>query len=264
MKRTDLICENGVIDSEEFSSYVHTKQAFGTRYTDIVTDDEAAERTGLRPGRYVTVYSGNGDVKSCIAGLLREMIPEGSVLVAGLGNERICSDSLGTMALRYIPATAHLAQLKDFTDLGMRKVFVAEAGVTGKTGFESSSRIASEVRLAGAEAVIAIDSLACSGLERLCTVVQITDTGISPGSGVGNDRKALDHSTAGVPVIAVGVPTVIDLDCITGSDTGKGIMVTPRSIDASVHRFARIIGGAVSRALNPSLTEDELEALLIL
>ena len=263
MKRTDLICESAVINDRSYSSLVHDGEAYGTQYTDISVDAAVGKHLGLSAGRYITVFTDKGDVRSCTAKLLEGMMPSGNALVAGLGNENICSDSLGTKALGYIPATAHLSGSSDFTDLGMRKVCVIEAGVTGKTGIESSSRIVSAAGCADAQFIIAIDSLACSEPERLCGVIQITDTGISPGSGVGNDRCALNRETAGVPVIAIGVPTVIDLDCITDAPFAKGFMVTPRNIDVSVHRLAGIIGRAVSAALNPTLTDDELRSLII-
>ena len=264
MKRTDLICENAVINNGSDGNLVREAELYGTRYTDISVDAGNAGRLGLAAGRYITVYADKGDVKNCISGLLKDMLPSGTALVAGLGNENICSDSLGTKALGYIPATAHLSGSRDFTGLGMRKVCVIEAGVTGKTGIESCSRIVSAAGCAGAQFIVAIDSLACSEPERLCGVIQLTDTGISPGSGVGNDRRALNKETAGVPVIAIGVPTVIDLDCITGVKASKGFMVTPRNIDVSVHRLAGIIGRAVSSALNPTLTDEELRSLIIL
>ena len=263
MKRTDLICESAVINDSKYSSLLHSGEMYGTKYTDISVDNENAKSIGLTAGRYITVFTDKGDVRACVSGILKDMLPSGTALVAGLGNENICSDSLGTKALGYIPATAHLGGCKDFRDLGMRKVCVIEAGVTGKTGIESSSRIVSAAGCAGAELIVAIDSLACSEPERLCGVIQITDTGISPGSGVGNDRSALNKETAGVPVIAIGVPTVIDLDCITDAPFAKGFMVTPRNIDVSIHRLAGIIGRAVSTALNPTLTDDELRSLII-
>ena len=263
MKRTDLIYESGIIEDERFGKLVHKSELHGTSYTDINADDDVCRELGLRKGRYITVFADKGDVTGCISELLGEMIPDGAVLAAGLGNADICSDSIGSRALRFIPATAHLSSHPDFHSLGMRKVYVLEAGVMGKTGFESSSRVISAARSADASCIIAIDSLACSEPERLCTTVQITDTGIAPGSGVGNDRKVLDRESAGIPVIAVGVPTVIDLDTLTGSDTGTGLMVTPRSVDVSAAHLSDIIGHAVSRALNPSLTAEELDSLIV-
>ncbi|MBO6302112.1 MAG: GPR endopeptidase [Ruminiclostridium sp.] len=263
MVRTDLVFECGIMNDIAEENSVHNSEMYGTYYTDIKADNAVSAKYGIKNGRYLTVFTDKGDVKRCLAALLGELIPDGNVLVAGLGNENICSDSLGVKSLSYIPATAHLAEHSEFSELGLRRVCVTEAGVTGKTGIESSERIRCLAELAGAAAVIAIDSLACGDTERLCRTVQITDTGISPGSGVGNDRKALNEDTVGVPVIAIGVPTVIDLSSITGSEDKHGLMVTPRSIDIYTDRLARIIGGAVSSALIPALTEEELCSLII-
>lgn len=263
MGRTDLICESGIMNDSAYSSCVHTGKRFGADYSDITIDEKTGQELDIKSGRYMTLFTGHGDVKGCLTELLREIIPEGSVLVAGLGNENISSDSIGVKVIRHIPATAHLSAHKDFRDLGMRSVYVLEAGVTGKTGIESSSLVTFTAGHIGAGCIIAFDSLACSEIDRLCAAVQITDAGISPGSGVGNDRKPLNSGTAGIPVIAVGVPTVIDLDTVCDREGAKGLMVTPRNIDIVSDRLSGIIGKAVSAALNPSLTENELEALLL-
>ena len=261
MKRTDLFFEAAEINGSARSSDVHRNEMYGTEYIEVNVDKPSE---GIAAGRYITLFTEKGDVRACLTELLGAFIPEGSVLVTGLGNENICSDSLGVKALRYIPATAHLSVHRDFDDLGMRKVYVLEAGVTGKTGIESSGRIACIAEYVEAEAVIAIDSLACADISRLCTTIQLTDTGISPGSGVGNDRRALNRSTVGVPVIAIGVPTVIDLDSITDSGSHNGLMVTPRNIDILSAKLAETIGISVSRALNPGLSEEELRSLILL
>lgn len=263
MKRSDLICESGIIESEAYGADVHCGELYGTRFTDISVSEDAAREFGLKQGRYVTVFTDRGDVGRCVADILKEFIPDGSALVTGLGNPQVCSDSLGVKALAHIPATAHLSGHGDFQSLGLRAVSVLEAGVTGRTGVESSFRTVCTARCIGAQSIVAVDSLACSDISRLCSTVQITDTGISPGSGVGNDRAALDAESAGMPVTAIGVPTVIDLDSISDAADAKGLMVTPRNIDALTERFARIIGNAVSLALNPALSVEELNSLII-
>ena len=261
MKRTDLIFETAEMKGSTENGSVHGGKMYGTRFSEVNISTAA---DGLTPGRYITLFTGKGDIRACLTSFISSFLPEGSILIAGLGNENICSDSLGVKALKYIPATAHLAGHKDFRELGLRKVYVLEAGVTGKTGIESSGRVSCIAEYVGAAAVIAIDSLACADIGRLCTTVQITDTGISPGSGVGNDRKALNSETVGVPVIAIGVPTVIDLESITESGSHSGLMVTPRNIDILSDRLAETIGISVSRALNPALSEAELRSLILL
>ena len=263
MGRSDLICESGIMNDSVYRSCVHEGKRFGTAYSDITVNEDAERQLGVKRGRYMTVFTGNGDVKGCLCELLRDIIPSGSVLAAGFGNMNISSDSIGVKALRHIPATAHLSGHKDFRDLGMRSVYVLEAGVTGKTGIESSILVTETAKSVGAGCIIAFDSLACTEIEKLCATIQITDAGISPGRGVGNDRQPLNRETAGIPVIAVGVPTVIDLDSVCDMKGTKGLMVTPRNIDLVSDRLSGIVGKAVSAALNPSLTENELEALLL-
>ncbi len=263
MKRTDMICELGFADDIGFSNAVHSSEIGGTEYTDILIDENRSRNLGIRKGRYITVSAIKGDTERCLGELLSGMIPEGTVLVAGLGNENISSDSIGAKALSYIPATAHLSVHKDFYDLGLRKVYVIHACVTGKTGIESSTHISCLAAYAGAKCIIAIDSLACSDINKLCTTIQMTDAGIAPGSGVGNDRQKLDDSVTGIPVIAVGVPTVIDLDNITDDDKYSGFMVTTRSIDNDTEKIAKIIGRSVNRALNPVLSDEELDSLIL-
>ncbi len=260
MRRTDLFYETAAAGGLTDAARVHRGESHGTRYLDAVVPEGIKEAA---PGHYVTVFTETGNAADCLTGLLKDFLVDGSVLVAGLGNENVCSDSLGVRALCYVPATAHLSGHSDFGDLGLRRVFVRETGVTGRTGIESSESISCTAGCVGAAEVIVIDSLACADIGRLCNTIQVTDTGIAPGSGVGNDRKAINRETAGVPVVAIGVPTVIDLDSITGSEKTHGLMVTPRSIDAEIRRLSEIIGISVSRALNPTLSEAEIRSLMI-
>ena len=259
MKRSDLICENGVINDKSECFFVHDFELYGTKCTEVELDEKAGKTLKKTAGRYFTVYSDGADCIPCLTELLKRLIPDGHALIAGLGNERVCSDSLGVKALRYIPATAHLAAHDDFHALGMRKITVVETGVTGQTGIESASQVRFLAEGVGADFVIAIDSLACAEPQRLCRTIQLTDVGISPGSGVGNNRNEISASSVGKKVIAIGVPTVIDYDA---GKIGK-MMVTPRNIDKLTADFARNIGMAVSLALNPELTEVEIMSLIM-
>ncbi len=259
MKRSDLICENGVINDNLKADFVHEYKVCGTKCSEITIGREHERILGKAPGRYFTLFSEETDCTEAVFRVLSELIPrEGSALVVGLGNERISADSLGAKCLRFVPATAHLAVHEDFTALGMRKVYALETGVTGQTGIESARQVRLVAEGVDAAFVIAIDSLACSESERLCKTVQITDAGIEPGAGVGNSREAMNEKTIGRKVFAVGVPTVIDYDA-----GGATLMVTPRNIDRITDRCARLLGSAVSRALNPSLSEEELSALIL-
>ncbi len=261
MKRTDLFYETAVSTGMLEADNVHRGTRDGTEFVEAVISPENPE---MAPGRYVTLFTGKGNIKKCMTFFIGDFLTEGSVLVAGLGNENICSDSLGSKVLRYIPATAHLSGLREFGELGLRSIYVCETGVTGKTGIESGALISCVAERVGADTVIVIDSLACSDIERLCRTIQITDTGIAPGSGVGNDRQAINQTTVGVPVIAIGVPTVIDLESLECGEKSHGLMVTPRNIDVLIRELAETIGISVSMALNPGLSEEEIRSLLII
>ena len=232
-------------------------------------------------GRYVSV-----DLRPCFADragrlaaaaevLAEELAPllpaEGGVLVAGLGNPAMTPDAVGPLAVGHLLVTRHLDQALP----GLRSVAAAAAGVLGTTGMESAEWVRGLAERVEPAAVIVIDALAARDVERLCAAVQVSDTGIVPGSGVGNARMALTRETLGVPVISVGVPTVVDaatlaLDLLGEDaplpqslrDRGGGLFVTPRDVDAQVRYAARAAGYAVNLALQPSLTVEDLEALL--
>lgn len=258
MKRSDLICENGVINAKENQKNVHNFTLYRTKCTEIIVDKEQSKNLGLACGRYVTIYCDNENYPKALRDIITDFLPNGKAFVAGIGNEKICSDSLGPKTLRFVPATAHLAEIEQLREFNMRKVYVIETSVTGKTGIESAKQITCLSEEVRADFIVVIDSLACSQTKKLCNVIQITDTGISPGAGVGNDRMELSEKTTGKRVIAIGVPTVIDYE----SNLSK-FMVTPRNIDIIVDEYAKNIGLSLSKALNPTLTEEELNALII-
>ncbi len=214
---------------------------------------------------------------------LRALLPPGlgpsqSVLVAGLGNRAITPDNIGPGAVGHTLVTRHLVEQVPEHFGRFRPVAALAAGVLADTGVESGELVRAVCRRIGAGCVIAIDALASRSLRRVCSTVQLTDTGITPGSGVGNHRAALDRESLGVPVIALGVPTVVDvatLCCDVLEEAGKGelepqalagagagLMVTPRDIDQSAADLAKVIGCAVSLALQDGLTLEDLEMLL--
>ena len=159
-----------------------------------------------------------------------------------------------------------------------RPVAALAAGVLANTGVESSELARAVVARIQPSCVIAIDALASRSLSRLCSTIQLTDTGISPGSGVGNHRSALNRDTLGIPVIALGVPTVVDaatlcadvleeagredLEPETLGSAGRGLMVTPRDIDQSVADLSKVIGYGINLALHDHLTLADIEMLL--
>ena len=250
-----------------------------------ISTPEAARALGKAEGSYVTLSFSESDLKTQklfkkaarrLAGELSALLKlqKGeSVLVAGLGNPMMTPDAIGTQTARRIIATRHLARDENLSSL--RPVSVIAPGVTGMTGFESGELIADAATRSGASAIIAVDALASRSLERLCTTVQLSDTGIVPGSGVGNHRSALNAETLGVPVIAIGVPTVVDAatlaaDLLEGQGEideerlrrdQNNMMVTPRDIDAQVRDLAKVVGYGVNWALQ-ELEIEEMNALL--
>ena len=191
-------------------------------------------------------------------------------MVVGLGNLAITPDLVGPLAVDHTLVTRHLvAHLKEFAHL--RPVAALAAGVLATTGVESGQLIQAVAERLRPGCIVAVDALASRSVERLCRTVQISDTGIVPGSGVGNHRMALNRQTLGVPVLAVGVPTVVEASTLAmdllgreeGEDLpGRELFVTPREVDSRVADLARVIGYGVSLALNPELSVDDLTMLL--
>ena len=196
------------------------------------------------------------------------------MLVAGLGNAGMTPDAIGPKSAENVLVTRHLRQEDGFSSLC--PVSVLTPGVLGQTGIEAMETLRGAVRAVQPDAVIAIDALASRSLARLCTSVQLSDTGIVPGSGVGNHRCPLSRDTLGVPVYAIGVPTVVDAATLTLDvleEAGKSdvdpaalhghetVMVTTRDIDAQIRELALIIGYGIDLALQP-LSFSELCALM--
>ena len=203
----------------------------------------------------------------------------GLVLVAGLGNMEITPDSLGPKTSRRVLATRHIGgEIARSTGLDrLRPVAVMQTGVTGQTGIETGEYILSIVRRIRPTAVVAIDALASRRTERLGCTLQISDTGISPGAGVGNHRTKITKETIGVPVIAIGVPTVVDAQTlaadILGNDCnrktqkmlmpqGRQLVVIPREIDLLTERASRLIAFALNGALQNEFDLPDLISLM--
>lgn len=189
-----------------------------------------------------------------LAELLRGVLPlstEDSVLVAALGNPAITPDAVGPETAALTLATRHLRQVLPEEAPAFRSVSVFRTGVLGTTGIESAEAIRALCRALEPDAVVVVDALASRSTEKLCRTVQIADSGIVPGSGVGNDRAELSRRVLGVPVTAIGVPTVVD--------AGDGLIVTPRDIDRCVRDAGRLIAYALNLALHPSLTIADVD-----
>ena len=247
--------------------------------TQVRIRDDAASRAMKKPkGTYITVESelfskeeeDREPLLLCICEQLEKIIGEvkkKSVLIVGLGNREVTSDSLGPRMTDELFVTRHLK--KELGDRFMKEneygcVSAMAPGVMAQTGMETGEILEGVVQKTGPELVIVVDALAARSVERLCTTVQITDTGIAPGSGVGNRRKELTKDTLGVPVVAIGVPTVVDAKTIIGDylenvlekqgfsereiesflsevldDGTENVMVTPKNIDESIRLMSK-------------------------
>lgn len=249
------------------------KGRFRVTTVDILDERAAAEL--CKPiGRYVTVEldallsrreSSFAEAAELLASELWAMLTcprEGTTLVAGLGNASMTPDALGPLAADSVLATRHLkAQLPE--EFGaFSGVCTVRPGVLGTTGLESAEMLRAICGFLSPAQVIVVDALASASLGRLCRTVQISNSGIVPGSGVGNDRAELCEGTLGAPVFALGVPTVVDAANFSDSEEARGMFVTPRDIDASVRDIAKLIGYAINLALHDGLTVADIDMLI--
>lgn len=193
-----------------------------------------------------------------------------SVLVAGLGNRAVTPDAVGPKALDHLLITRHLVERAPSYFSEYRPVSAIAPGVLGITGLESAEVIQGVAAQIKPDCMIVIDALAARSLDRVCATVQLTDTGIVPGSGVHNAREAFDCKRFGFPVYAVGVPTVVDVDTLfedfsldkeakASLDCKNGpLIVTPRDVDAQVDQIAKLVAYGVNLALHEGLDVEDI------
>lgn len=248
----------------------------GCAVTHIRVVSAAGARALGRPaGRYVTI-----DLRPvlrrqepltrraalCLARELRSLLPpaEGTALVVGLGNSAMTPDAVGPAALEHLLVTRHMVRAMPEQFGALRPVAALSTNVLARTGMETLELIRGAVDRLRPSAVIVIDALAARSRHRLCATVQLSDTGLTPGSGVGNHRKAVNAAALGVPVIAVGVPTVIDGAVLCGGEDAapSGLFVTPQDIDRRVQDLSRLLGRGLTLALQPTLSPEDVSALL--
>ncbi len=203
----------------------------------------------------------------------KSVSPELSVLVAGLGNRELTPDAVGPGTVGLINATRHLAEADPdlFSSLGCCRLSAVAPGVLGQTGIEAVSLVRGAVSSVSPDIVIAVDALAARSCDRLATTVQLGDGGIRPGSGVRNHRSALDRDSLGVPVLALGAPTVVDSAAIVWDalekagmtepsdelsavlENGRGYFVAPKESDTVVNALCRLFAGAINLAFGINL-----------
>lgn len=267
--RTDLALER-VLAANTLPEGAVTQEEnlFGTACTLVeIRTPEAARVLGKPEGRYYTLHFPSfakvpvdfPAQAEAVASVISRLLPEkGTVLTIGLGNSAITPDALGPEVVKLLLATRHIPpESMPPSFPALRPSASISPGVLGQTGIESAEIIAALVKEIHPAAVIAVDALAASSLSRLGATVQICDSGISPGSGVANRRKELSFQTLGVPVIALGIPTVVDHQ----EEDGPVMMVTPREIDTIILNAAKVIAFGIDRALQPSLSLEDLTAL---
>ena len=290
--RTDLAEEAvGLHQSAQEDGILQTEYYAGNHIRIVrvdITSQQASQKVGKPCGSYTTVFLPpfgdqslqNQEDVSVIAGELSSLLPEGLILVVGLGNRDITPDAFGPRAAGQIIATRHLSgELKRSAGLeAFRPTAVLAPGVLGQTGVETVELIQSVVSSIRPAGVLVLDALASRSLDRLGCTIQLADNGISPGSGVQNARRELSAHTLGVPVISLGVPTVVDASTLAADlledpssledhrqvfqPRGASMIVTPREIDLLIQRASSTAALAVNKALHPRISVEDFQFLL--
>ncbi len=267
---SDLACERRRADVECGDvKYEKHFSAVGSWERIRITGEKGEESIGRPCGSYDTLTLARMDLLNSeeaadaseeiaaelcrlVAGL--SLSPD-RLLVAGLGNRELTPDSLGPRCAELINATMHIKLLEPatFSALDCSEIAVVKPGVSSESGIDSSAMLESVCSLVKPDAVIAVDALAARSARRLGRTVQLSDTGIFPGSGIGRTIGALTKETVGAPVIAIGVPTVIDARFLSGDDSeellgGESMFVSPKEIDSIVRAAAQIIADGINQA----------------
>lgn len=263
---TDLALERHRVDTEipgvEFS---RESRPLGCWERIKISTKRAAESIGRPLGLYHTLNLPRfdrlssdrlDDAKNEISNELCRIFDEsdifpGRILVVGLGNRELTPDAIGTASAKVVKPTMHIKEhdRSTFNRLDCAEIAVITPGVGTDCGLDAAVSVKGICDLIRPDAVIAIDALAARSAERLGSTIQICNSGISPGSGIGNPRLAIGIETVGVPVVAIGVPTVIDSRVLSGTATlYEPMFVSPKEIGEIVDCAAEIIGGGINRA----------------
>jgi spore protease len=250
----------------------------GIEWTEVeILDDQGAQTLGKPIGRYLTIdltpvrKHRQGAFEHAAERLSKELTDllnikeSATVLVVGLGNPAVTADAIGPKTLEHLLITRHLVeQLPHFA--GFRPVCALAPGVLGTTGLESAEIVRGVIAHAAPACVMTIDALAACDPKRLCSTVQLSNAGVVPGSGIGNRRAAFTEEELGVPVISIGVPTVVRAGTLAAQfgqpdeipQTLKELIVTPSDMDASLRDLSRLLGYGINLALHKYLTAEEI------
>lgn len=239
-----------------------------------ILNENGSKQLGKSVGRYVTIEAANlkydeeeyKTVCRLICDEIRAMADIESsdiTLVAGLGNNRITPDALGCKVVDSLMITHHIKRyMEKLLDENISNVCAVKPGVLGTTGIETVEIIKGISDSLKPSLVIAVDALAAADIRRVSTTIQIADTGIEPGSGVGNNREGINEETLGTKVIAIGVPTVIDAATISKVEIPEELsplMVTTKDIDSVIERMAKTVANGINMALHKDITLNEIE-----
>ena len=298
--RTDMALEASQAAGSIPGVHVSQWEEESVSITEVrVETEEAAQRLGKNVGTYLTLEcegvrrrdpAAREEVQNVLGEEIARLLPpdeQGApVLVVGLGNRRVTPDSLGPKTVDGTLVTRHLLrELPDKVDERLNPVCAIAPGVMGATGLETMETVSALVKEIHPRCLIVIDSLAARASSRVCVSIQLSDTGIQPGSGVGNHRRALNERELGVRVIALGMPTVVyavtiardaleilgegetnpaALDEVTKSlfenEIGE-MIVTPREVDDMIDDAAQMLAGGINRALQTALSSEEIAGL---
>ena len=269
--RTDLILE-----SIENNEYITTENNDNIKISRVVIDKNNKDIIGKKEGNYITIeflditnYEDREKVGKCLEKEIKNILNlnkinlEDDCLTIGLGNDKSTADALGPKTIENILVTRHLFLLDVSVKKGMRKVSAIVPGVMGNTGIETTDIITSIISKIKPKFIIVIDSLCASSVERLNKTIQITDSGIHPGSGVGNHRKEISKEVLGIPVIAIGVPTVVDASTIV-NDTINYLFMHLSYLKNNYEENKLIVkrfGNYLEKIKNGKLTDEEKELI---
>lgn len=294
--KSDLACEIlGNIYQNTDGIRCREEACYGFRVIrQVIETQAAADRLGKPKGHYTTVECGKlhfleNSRKKALAGLLagelrgtakrltgQELNHDFGVFVAGLGNAQLTADAVGPQTVARLTATRHLREHENalYRAAACSALSALAPGVLGQTGIETVELVRGAVRAVKPDVLVVIDALSARSCDRLATTVQIADSGISPGSGVGNHRAAIDRESIGIPVIAVGVPTVVNsatlvYDALRSAgiaehdeglrrvlESGKSFFVSPKESDVITQEFAALLAAAINKAFTGMLSID--------
>lgn len=271
--RTDLaieakqLWEQSTDKTTKLSGVEAFRDEYGGMPVDVVKilDEVGEEALGKPRGTYMTLELPRAfrsdrvvfeKLAQSLAAMLRLLLPDSSrPMAVGLGNREITPDSVGPRTLDHLVITGHMPHNPFFGQL-----YAMEPGVLAQTGIESLALVRGAVEQSSADCVIVVDALASCDPDRLCRSVQLTDAGIVPGSGVGNSREGFDRRTLGVPVVALGVPTVTDQG--GGHEGDMRLILSTADIDLQVANIARVIGYGIDLFVHRKLSTQDIPWLL--